>query len=187
MPEYNENDKYLYQDTFATTTRGHVCVEMQAVTGPLPVPQTIHVWIWSSVKWYRQGKTERLGDKKWPSRPTTLSSTNTNPTALPVQWLRRLVAGLPPRRPGFAPSSVHVGFVVDKVAVGHVFHRGLRFPLYVLSFHQDSLLIYLGEERWVRWWSQFRQSHPIDPTDLGVIRASAVTSRRITACVMARP
>jgi hypothetical protein len=38
-----------------------------------------------------------------------------------VQWLRRLVAGLLPRRPGFDPGSVHVGFVVDKVALGQVF------------------------------------------------------------------
>jgi hypothetical protein len=33
-----------------------------------------------------------------------------------VSWLRRLVAGLSPQRPG----SVHVGFVVDKVALGQV-------------------------------------------------------------------
>jgi hypothetical protein len=31
-----------------------------------------------------------------------------------VPWLRRLVAGLPPWSPGFAPESIHVGFVVDK-------------------------------------------------------------------------
>jgi hypothetical protein len=31
-----------------------------------------------------------------------------------VSWLKRLVAGLSPRRPG----SVHVGFVVDTVALG---------------------------------------------------------------------
>jgi hypothetical protein len=34
-----------------------------------------------------------------------------------VPWLRQLVAGLPSRSPG----SVHVGFVVDKVALGQVF------------------------------------------------------------------
>jgi hypothetical protein len=38
-----------------------------------------------------------------------------------VPWLRRLVAGLPPRRPGFDPGSVRVGFLVDKVALGQVF------------------------------------------------------------------
>jgi hypothetical protein len=46
-----------------------------------------------------------------------------------VPWLRLLVAGLSPRRPGFNPGSVHVGFVVDKVAQGQVFPRVLRFSL----------------------------------------------------------
>jgi hypothetical protein len=46
-----------------------------------------------------------------------------------VPWLRRLAAGLPPWRPGFDPGSVHVGFVVDKVALGQVFPRVLRFSL----------------------------------------------------------
>jgi hypothetical protein len=46
-----------------------------------------------------------------------------------VPWLRRLAAGLPPRRPGFDPRSVHVGFVADKVALGQVFSRILRFSL----------------------------------------------------------
>jgi hypothetical protein len=40
---------------------------------------------------------------------------------LTVPWLRRLVAGLSQRRPGFDPASVNVGFVVDKVALGQVF------------------------------------------------------------------
>jgi hypothetical protein len=44
-----------------------------------------------------------------------------------VPWLRRLVAGLSPRRPGFDVGSVHVGFVVDKVALGQMFLRALRF------------------------------------------------------------
>jgi hypothetical protein len=44
-----------------------------------------------------------------------------------VPWLRRLVGGLPPRRPEFDPGSVHMGFVVDKMALGQVFPRVLRF------------------------------------------------------------
>ena len=50
--------------------------------------------------------------------------------AIPLQavpWLRRLVADLSPRMPGFDPGSVHVGFEVDKVALGQVFSRVLRF------------------------------------------------------------
>ena len=38
-----------------------------------------------------------------------------------VPWLRRLVAGLSLRRPGFDPGSVQMGFVVDKVALEQVF------------------------------------------------------------------
>jgi hypothetical protein len=41
--------------------------------------------------------------------------------------LKRSVAGFSPRRPGFAPSSVHVEFVVDTVALNQVFLRVLRF------------------------------------------------------------
>jgi hypothetical protein len=44
---------------------------------------------------------------------------NHSPGAVP--WLRQLVAGFPLRRPGFEPSSSHVGFVVDQVALGQVF------------------------------------------------------------------
>jgi hypothetical protein len=44
-----------------------------------------------------------------------------------VPWLSSLVAGLTPRRPEFAPGSIHVEFVVDKVALGQVFLRVLRF------------------------------------------------------------
>jgi hypothetical protein len=40
-----------------------------------------------------------------------------------VPWLKRLVAGLSPRTPGL----IHMGFVVDKVALGQVFLRVLRF------------------------------------------------------------
>jgi hypothetical protein len=40
-----------------------------------------------------------------------------------VPWLRRLVAGLSLRR----PVLIHVGFLVDKVALGQVFPRVLRF------------------------------------------------------------
>jgi hypothetical protein len=46
-----------------------------------------------------------------------------------VPRFRRLVAGLSPRRPGFDPSSVHVGFVVGKVALEQVFPRVLRCSL----------------------------------------------------------
>jgi hypothetical protein len=44
-----------------------------------------------------------------------------------VPWLRQLVTGLSPRRPGFDVGLVHVGFVVDNVALGQVLLQVLRF------------------------------------------------------------
>jgi hypothetical protein len=80
-----------------------------------------------------------------------------------VQWLRRLVAGLPPWRPGFATGSFHVGFVVEKVALGHVPVRVLRCPLSI-SFHHGSPYSYITwamNNRPVGGRNQ-RQSYPID-------------------------
>jgi len=37
-----------------------------------------------------------------------------------VPWPRRLLAGLSLRRPAFDPRPVHVGIVVDEVALGQV-------------------------------------------------------------------
>jgi hypothetical protein len=56
-----------------------------------------------------------------------------------VSWLRRLVAGLSPRKPVFDPGSIHVGFVVEKVALGQVFFfEYFGFPLSI-SFHRCSI------------------------------------------------
>jgi hypothetical protein len=53
-----------------------------------------------------------------------------------VLWLTPLVAGLSLRGPGFNPGSVHVGFVVGKVALGQVFLRVLRF--FLCQFHSPG-------------------------------------------------
>jgi hypothetical protein len=55
-----------------------------------------------------------------------------------VPWLRRLAAGLPTRRPEFDPGSVHVGFVVDKVALGQGFLEYFGLPL-PISFRRCSI------------------------------------------------
>jgi hypothetical protein len=60
-----------------------------------------------------------------------------------VPWLRRLVAGLSPRRHGFAPELIYVGFVVDKVALGQIFLRVLRFSPVNMSFHAAALQIHI--------------------------------------------
>jgi hypothetical protein len=59
----------------------------------------------------------------------------TKKAAMP--WLKRLVAGLSLRRPGL----IHVGFVVDKVALGQVSLRVLRFFL-PISFYHCSIFTY---------------------------------------------
>jgi hypothetical protein len=46
-----------------------------------------------------------------------------------------LVAGFPPRLPGFEPWTRHVGYVVDKVALGQVFSDYFDFPCQFL-FHR---------------------------------------------------
>jgi hypothetical protein len=63
----------------------------------------------------------------------TLFGTNFADKAAPQ--LKRLVAGFPPQRPGFDPGSGQAGFVVDKVALGHVFSEYFGFPCQS-SFHQ---------------------------------------------------
>jgi hypothetical protein len=50
---------------------------------------------------------------------------NVKKSAMPC--LRRLYSGLSLLRPGFDRGSIHVGFVVDKVALGQVYARVLRF------------------------------------------------------------
>jgi hypothetical protein len=52
-----------------------------------------------------------------------------------VPWLRRLVAVLSPRRPGL---DVHVGFVLDKVALGQDFPEYFGFSLSI-AFHRCSI------------------------------------------------
>jgi hypothetical protein len=59
-------------------------------------------------------------------------------------WVRQLVAGLTPRRPGFDHGLVHVGFVVDKEALGQVYPLVLRvFPLIFIP----SVLHYLEKDK----------------------------------------
>jgi hypothetical protein len=63
-----------------------------------------------------------------------------------VPWLRRLVAGLSPRRSEFASESIHVGFVVDEVSLRQVFLRDLRFSPVSIVPPWLSILIYNLED-----------------------------------------
>jgi hypothetical protein len=60
---------------------------------------------------------------------------NVRVTCEVVPWLRRLVAGFPPRRSRFEPRSRYVGFVVDKMALGIFFSEYFDF-LCQFSFHR---------------------------------------------------
>jgi len=59
-----------------------------------------------------------------------------------VPWLRRLVAGLSPWRPGFSLRPVYVGFVGTQWHWYRFFSKNFSFSLSV-SFHQCSALIHL--------------------------------------------
>jgi hypothetical protein len=56
-------------------------------------------------------------------------------TPLNNKLLKRLVAGFPPRRPGFEPGFGQVGFVADKVALVQVSSAYFGFPCQ-FSFHR---------------------------------------------------
>jgi hypothetical protein len=62
-----------------------------------------------------------------------------------VPQLRRLVAGFPLRRSRFEPGSGHVGYMMDKAAMGQIsFFRELRFPLSIIPLivpHSSSIFI----------------------------------------------
>jgi hypothetical protein len=76
-----------------------------------------------------------------------------------VPWLRRLDAGLSPWNPGLAPRSIHVGFVVDKVAVGEGLLRViLFFPVNIIPPSFSILIDYivLGMNNTYVKWQQFR-------------------------------
>ena len=66
-----------------------------------------------------------------------------------------VVAGLLLRRPGFNPTSLHVRFVVEKVALGQVFLPVLRFRpatviLPVVVYGCETWSLTLREERKLR-------------------------------------
>jgi len=75
--------------------------------------------------------------------------------------LRRSLASLSTRRPGFNGRSAHVGFMVDKVAVGHICLREFRvspaiiFPLLFLirPFHLPPTLYNLSN------WQRLLKAH----------------------------
>jgi hypothetical protein len=72
-----------------------------------------------------------------------------------MPWLRWLISSLSPQK--HTTESVHVGFVVNKVALGQVFLQILPFSHVNIIPPWLSMLIYhLGDEQYAPWWLQFR-------------------------------
>jgi hypothetical protein len=68
-----------------------------------------------------------------------------------ISWLRQLVTGPSLWRPVFAPGSINVRFVVDKVALGQVFLQVLQFsPVNISFYHHSPKSYHLGDEQYVR-------------------------------------
>jgi hypothetical protein len=81
-----------------------------------------------------------------------------------VPWMRWLVAGFSPRRPGFALRAVHVGCEWAKWYWNRLFFRVLRFSFVSISplLHIHSCIIWRMENGPVSGRSSTEtQSHPI--------------------------
>jgi hypothetical protein len=70
-------------------------------------------------------------------------------------WLRQIVAGLSLQGVRFVPGSVHVGFMVDRLALGQVFlgvvqfscHYSTRAPyLYIIGWMNNRPIGRLSSE-----------------------------------------
>jgi hypothetical protein len=62
--------------------------------------------------------------------------------------MSQFVAGLSLRRPVFISRSVHVGFVVDRVALGQVFLSVLQFfPVNIIPPWLSILIYHLENEQ----------------------------------------
>jgi hypothetical protein len=80
-----------------------------------------------------------------------------------VPQLRGLVAGLSTRRPGFAPKSVHVGFVMDKVELVQYVLRVVRFSCqYHFTVTLHLYIYHSSDNRPVGGRSSEKSSHHID-------------------------
>jgi hypothetical protein len=99
---------------------------------------------------HKNPPVDHLWRSRWEGSHLSTSSSNLKDRAMPR--LRQWVAGLSPRRPGFVPRSVHVGFVVDKVELEQVFLQVLWF----------SYITWEMNNRTVGGCSSETQSHPID-------------------------
>jgi hypothetical protein len=141
---------------------------------PGQVCSRTHYWLSypSSITWYKMGSIYRTMTNSTIIKIGTHEAMDFLYLLLPfrvninvnkflaVSWLRRLVAGLSSRRLGLAPGSVHVGFTVDRVAMGKTILHVLRFSLPIL-FHCLSSYSCITQginNKQGRFWPQFRDS-----------------------------
>ena len=80
-----------------------------------------------------------------------------------MHWLGLLIAGLSTQRPGLDARSVHVRFMVDKVALWKVYSEYFRFSLSI-SFHQFSIRFFfkfllLEGRKGEAWKTSSKQSY----------------------------
>jgi hypothetical protein len=89
---------------------------------------------------------------------STFSAARFKISDIQVQLAAQLIAGFPPRWPGFEPGSAYMRFVVDKVALGQVFSEYFGFP-YRYSFHQllhNHHHLSSGTGTIVQYWPQYQ-------------------------------
>jgi hypothetical protein len=114
---------FMFRHKAFCPSRLRINSEVQAVT-------FFDLW-YDCLAW---GLTHRIVSLITITRTILMPRTTSNSTA-------RALTTFYPRRPGLASRSVHVAFVVDKVALGQVFLRALRvFPVNIIS---SFLHIYL--------------------------------------------
>jgi hypothetical protein len=97
----------------------------------------------------RRVKTPRSAAQVW--------HVHAEPTSGVVPWLWHSVAGHWQRRPGFSPSPVHLVFVVDTVALGHVllqvvFHTNLHNRI-LFIYHRCYTVIAQSVQQLARDWT----------------------------------
>jgi hypothetical protein len=76
----------------------------------------------------------------------------------------RLVADFSLRRPGFGNRPVHVGYIVDKVTLWHVFLWVIRFSSTSINpqvLHSNSIFVYLPPTLY-SWYQQLMVSLRVD-------------------------
>jgi hypothetical protein len=86
-----------------------------------------------------------------------------SPSKMAMPSLRRAVASFSLQWHRHEPKSVHVGFVVDKVALGQVCSKFFSFcPVNSIPLWLSMLIYHMQDEKWAIWCLQFRDISHLD-------------------------